>query len=204
MGPLSTLFSNPLLTPPFDSTSQKLFWSSFRRLWKDVHPDQKSMVFCGSPRRLHLSAPRRCNTHPSQRCTSQILRIEVQLPYFVRRTVIAVIAPPVSASASDFLISPLASHGQLESVTWCEKSSSAPNHSDSWPTPHHVMPKTLAAKGRGRHVMWKLRPKICISEHCFQPEKIASRDGFHLLSSGLLSPRWWPVHKVLEQRKIYQ
>ena len=29
MGPLLTLFSNPLPTPPFDSTSQKLFSSSF-------------------------------------------------------------------------------------------------------------------------------------------------------------------------------
>ena len=72
-------------------------------------------------------------------------------------------------------------YGQLESVTWCEKSWPASSRSDSWPTPHHVMPQTLAIKGRGRHVMWKLRPKICISKHYFQPEKIASRDGFHLL-----------------------
>ena len=73
------------------------------------------------------------------------------------------------------------SYGQLESVTWCEKSWPAPNRSDIWPTPHHVMPKTLVIKGRGRHVMWKLRPKICISKHYFQPQKIATRDGFHQL-----------------------
>ena len=33
VGPLLTLFLNPLPEPPSDSTSQKLFLSSFRRLW---------------------------------------------------------------------------------------------------------------------------------------------------------------------------
>ena len=42
MGPLLTLFSKPPADPPFDSTSQKLFLSSFRRLW--LFPDHNAFA----------------------------------------------------------------------------------------------------------------------------------------------------------------
>ena len=74
-------------------------------------------------------------------------------------------------------------NGQLESVTWCEKS--WPAFEPLWQLAHTTSrdAQTLVLKGRGRHMLWKLRPKICISKHYFQPENIASRDGFHLLTT---------------------